>query len=156
MKKGFTLIELLVVVLIIGILAAVALPQYQKAVGKARAVEVTAFLKNAANAMDVFVLQNGFVDKDFKTDMSALDMEIPLANIEKDFDIYVFNCYGDPDYLCKIMLSNKENGNTADISFERESSSLQWGGICDPTLTKEGVALCEYVETHLGVTRREY
>lgn len=59
MQKAFTLIELLVVVLIIGILAAIALPQYQKAVTKARFAEAFTNLKTLADAIKVCELENG-------------------------------------------------------------------------------------------------
>ncbi len=59
-KRGFTLIEVLVVVLIIGVLAAVAVPQYQKAVTKARLTEWVTTVKALSQAIDLYVLENGW------------------------------------------------------------------------------------------------
>lgn len=70
MKKGFTLIELLVVVLIIGILAAIAVPQYQKAVARARATEVETFAQKIYQAQIFYYQEHGL----FAEDLDELDI----------------------------------------------------------------------------------
>ena len=59
-SKGFTLLELLVVVLIIGILASIALPQYQMAVTKAKVASMLPLMKRIKDALQEYKLQHGY------------------------------------------------------------------------------------------------
>ncbi len=72
---GFTLIELLVVVLIIGILAAIAVPQYKRAVAKARIVEMRTTLNALRKGVDAYYLANGYVS-DATNLLELLDIDV--------------------------------------------------------------------------------
>ncbi|MDD7578560.1 MAG: type II secretion system protein [Elusimicrobia bacterium] len=79
-KCGFTLIELLVVVLIIGILSAVALPQYTKAVNKSRAVQAVPVIKSLIQATEVYYMANG----SFPENLADLDVSISADMVFAD------------------------------------------------------------------------
>lgn len=78
MKTGFTLIELLVVVLIISILAAVALPQYQTAVERSRATEALTMMGAIRASMERYHAQHEYWPSN--NAFNKLDVEIPVTS----------------------------------------------------------------------------
>ena len=112
-KRGFTLIELLVVVLIIGILGAVAVPQYQFAVEKARMSEAVLTLETIRKNYQMCLLEHssGICDDDL-LDVMAMDMETDT----KDWHYEIKNTLGmfearrtsGPGYTLKMWVSSRD------------------------------------------------
>ncbi len=91
-RKGFTLIELLVVVLIIGILASVALPQYQKVVGKTRLMALVSAMVSVKEAEELYYTENGAYTQNWARLPLDWPGEYPYSNTrqlsEQTFTIY--------------------------------------------------------------------
>lgn len=86
MKQAFTLIELLVVVLIIGILAAIALPQYERAVMRTRHQQAVAFGDLCIKAQKVYYLEHGTYTLNF--DEFSISIPTPTKTLGRNTVYY--------------------------------------------------------------------
>ncbi len=145
-KKGFTLIEMLVVVLIIGILAGIALPQYRKAVEKAKLSEALINIKNIEGSMQRYILTNGYPsERLLVNDFSDINLSGGIWDEEgeiyktKDFS-YEFACfiYGCGGYITRLPYQYT-------LYMERYADSYVHG--CYTCNTEIGQYICKYLES---------
>lgn len=155
--KGFTLIELLVVVLIIGILSAVALPQYTKAVEKSRMAQAFSLFQPLRQVVDAYVLAAGYsrvelVGHPSGVASAELDVDVEkLANCQsgedrchgKDFSYDVW-CAGSSCYIS--ICREKSDEQTYCLFNEKEQSTSAWSKSC-AFETDEGYAICKSLES---------
>lgn len=108
-NSAFTLIELLVVVIIIGILAAVALPQYQLAVEKSRVLKLLPLMKSIAQAKQRYILATD----QYTGDVDLLDIDFPYLQKFLDGNYYRYELDNFNGYL---NVRNDSNGLTIVVS----------------------------------------
>ncbi len=117
-RSGFTLIELLVVVLIIGILTAFALPQYQVAVLKSRYVQLVTLADAICRSEEVYHLANNT----YTTNLTDLDIKLPAGGS--------LNANGSVASFPSFRISLFNTGNTHAVVLRDEKSGLGYVNYC--------------------------
>jgi len=149
-SKGFTLLELLVVVLIIGILASIALPQYQMAVTKAKVASILPIMRRWKDALQEYKLQHGdYGNEDIQPDSDSLGVNWPSdwndgdcgdnLNCHNDY----WNCFANEERQGAIYCDHNSEFYIYMYQPDDEVYEDLRGMVTCETWSTEGIKICK-------------
>ena len=151
MKKGFTLIELLVVVLIVGILAAIAYPQYERTIEKARFTEGITLLRTIGEANRAYYLANG----KYAEQISDLDINAgtPIGGIYYNTKWFHVTASWNPTSSNAQIASAGRNPMWHSYGLGLYHNGTIVCNCYDPAMTEKERQMAEYICSSFGVKK---
>ncbi len=115
-RKGFTLIELLIVVVIIGILAAIAIPKFANTKDKAKLASVKTDLRNIQSTEEAYLSDSGFYSKSASSFQASQGNVITFAAADSSgYNVSVTNnSISSGNKTCHVEVGSQASSTTVD------------------------------------------